>query len=79
MPPIDALILDFGEVLVRPQSAASIQRMADLVGLEVADFKERYWQHRLGYDSGLLSDAEYWRRVTDGVFSRLDLSPPSKP
>ena len=67
MPPIDALILDFGEVLVRPQSAASIQRLADLAGLEIADFKERYWQHRLGYDSGLLSDAEYWRRVTEGV------------
>ena len=41
MPPIDALILDFGEVLVRPQSVASIQRLADLVGLEIADFKER--------------------------------------
>ena len=67
MPLIDALILDFGEVLVRPQSAASIQRLADLAGLEIADFRERYWQHRLGYDSGLLSDAEYWRRVTDGV------------
>ena len=58
MPPIDALILDFGEVLVRPQSVASIQRLADLAGMEIADFKERYWQHRLGYDSGLLSDAE---------------------
>ena len=67
MPSIDALILDFGEVLVRPQSAASIQRLADLAGLEIADFKERYWQHRLGYDSGLLSDAEYWRRVTEGA------------
>jgi putative hydrolase of the HAD superfamily len=67
MPLIDALILDFGEVLVRPQSAASIQRLADLAGLEIADFRERYWQHRLGYDSGLLSDAEYWRRVTEGA------------
>ena len=68
MLPIDALILDFGEVLVRPQSAASIQRMADLVGLEVADFfKERYWRHQLTGGGELLSDAEYWRRVTDGV------------
>ena len=67
MRPIDCLILDFGEVLVRPQSAASIQRMADLAGLGTVDFKERYWQHRPGYDSGLLSDTEYWRRVTEGV------------
>jgi putative hydrolase of the HAD superfamily len=72
--PVDALILDFGEVLVRPQSAASIQRMADLAGLEISDFKERYWQHRPGYDSGVLSDAEYWRRVTEGgpVPARFD-------
>jgi putative hydrolase of the HAD superfamily len=67
MPPIDVLVLDFGEVLVRPQSAASIRRMADLAGLEIADFTERYWQHRLGYDSGRLSDADYWRRVTEGT------------
>jgi putative hydrolase of the HAD superfamily len=41
--------------------------MADLAGLELAAFKDRYWQHRLGYDSGALSSADYWRRVTAGV------------
>jgi len=63
---IDALILDFGEVLVRPQSAASIERMAQLARLEMDDFRHRYWLHRRDYDSGALSDVEYWRRVLDG-------------
>ena len=57
-----ALILDFGEVLVRPQSAASIAEMAGLAGLEVDEFRRRYWQHRPVYDGGAPAD-EYWRLV----------------
>lgn len=63
---VDALILDFGEVLVRPQSAASIKRMAQLARLEIDEFRRRYWLHRRDYDSGILSDEEYWRRVVRG-------------
>lgn len=63
---VDALILDFGEVLVRPQSAASIERMAQLARLEIDEFRRRYWLHRRDYDSGILSDEEYWRRVVRG-------------
>ena len=63
---IDALILDFGEVLVRPQAAPVIERMAKLVGLTTDDFKRRYWQHREAYDGGLAATA-YWRQVIDGV------------
>jgi putative hydrolase of the HAD superfamily len=63
---IDALILDFGEVLVQPQSPAVIERMARLVKLPAADFQRRYWLHREPYDSGLPA-ADYWRRVIDGL------------
>lgn len=65
--PFDALILDFGEVLVRPQSAASIERMAQLAQLEIDDFRHRYWLHRRDYDSGVVSDEDYWRRVLEGT------------
>jgi len=58
-----ALILDFGEVLARPQSAASIKAMADLAGLETEEFLERYWRHRPDYDAGRLSGTAYWQRV----------------
>src|SRR6187549_954128 len=60
---ITALILDFGEVLVRPQSAASIQGMAQLAKLETEEFHQRYWRHRPDYDGGRISATSYWRQV----------------
>jgi putative hydrolase of the HAD superfamily len=62
---IQALILDFGEVLVRPQSAASLTGLAQLAGLDVAEFQRRYWRHRRRYDSGELSAGGYWALVLD--------------
>lgn len=59
---VAGLILDFGEVLVRPQSDAIVADMADLAGLEVDEFRRRYWQHRPVYDGGAPAD-EYWRLV----------------
>jgi putative hydrolase of the HAD superfamily len=59
------LILDFGQVLVRPQSAAIVAEMARLAGLDVDEFHRRYWQHRPAYDRGETAD-RYWRRVLAG-------------
>lgn len=59
---VAGLILDFGEVLVRPQSEASVAEMAGVAGLDVDDFRRRYWQHRPVYDGGAPAD-EYWRLV----------------
>ena len=63
---IRALILDFGEVLVRPQSAEVVERMAQLVSLSTADFQRRYWSGREAYDRGLAA-GEYWRGVVEGL------------
>ena len=63
---LKGLILDFGEVLVRAQSPASLRRMASSVGLDVDDFRQRYWAHRDAYDGGL-PVADYWARVLSGV------------
>ncbi len=56
------LILDFGQVLVRPQPAPVVAEMAGLAGLDVDEFHRRYWQHRPGYDRGEPA-TRYWRRV----------------
>lgn len=64
--PVQALILDFGEVLVHPQSADAIARMAQLVHVTAEEFQKRYWSHRVAYDSGLPA-ADYWRRVLHGL------------
>jgi putative hydrolase of the HAD superfamily len=68
---VDALVLDYGEVLVRAQPPGSVERMAALAGIEEQEFRRRYWRWRLDYDRGVLSDDEYWRRVTDGGVIRL--------
>lgn len=60
-----ALILDFGEVLVRRQSASIATEMAHLARLEVDEFRRRYWEHRPFYDGGAPAD-DYWRRVLTG-------------
>jgi len=59
-----ALILDFGEVLTRPQSRDSVERLAAVADLSVDDFVARYWRHRPEYDNGL-AVGEYWRRVLE--------------
>jgi putative hydrolase of the HAD superfamily len=61
-----ALILDFGEVLTRPQPRESVERMAALARLPFDALVSRYWQHRREYDGGLPA-AEYWARVLDGL------------
>lgn len=63
MNPIQALILDYGQVLVRDQSAAVVKRMADLASLSTDEFHRRYWRHRPDYDSGRASATEYWQLV----------------
>ncbi len=60
----DALILDFGEVLTRPQPRDAVERMAAIARLPVDQFVSRYWRHRGAYDGGL-PVAEYWRRVLE--------------
>ena len=60
------LILDFGEVLTRPQPQPVLEQMASLAGLPPGQFVSRYWQHRAAYDGGL-TGTEYWTRVLDGL------------
>jgi putative hydrolase of the HAD superfamily len=59
-----ALILDFGEVLTRPQPGEAVERLAALAGLPLDEFVARYWRHRPDYDNGLQVD-EYWKRVLE--------------
>jgi putative hydrolase of the HAD superfamily len=55
-----AVIFDYGNVLCRPQMAADVDGMAEVVGLTRDRFEEIYWRHRLAYDEGKLDPFEYW-------------------
>lgn len=58
-----ALILDYGNVLSRPQRAESVEAMAQDAGASQEDFLRAYRLHRDAYDAGALPAADYWRRV----------------
>jgi putative hydrolase of the HAD superfamily len=62
MPILEGLILDFGEVLVEPQPAASVVRLAAVADMPLDEFTQGYWRQRLAYDAGL-SARDYWTSV----------------
>ncbi len=66
MPDLHALILDYGDVLSRPQRDRCVQAMADRLGVPEDAFRAAYRQHRRPYDAGLPA-ADYWRRVLDSL------------
>jgi putative hydrolase of the HAD superfamily len=56
------LILDYGNVLSRPQDESWFAPAARRVGASRAVLQAAYWRHRPDYDGGL-PVADYWRRV----------------
>lgn len=60
MIPISTVLFDYGNVLSLPQPVDAAQRLADLCGLTLAPFEERYWMSRAAYDLGELDGPGYW-------------------
>jgi putative hydrolase of the HAD superfamily len=69
-----ALILDYGNVLSRPQRVVSVEAMARDAGASPEDFRRAYRLHRDPYDAGELSAADYWRRVLETLGRRSTTS-----
>ncbi len=70
MPRLRALVLDLGEVLVRSQPPALVQRMADTAAVPLPAFQAAYWAHRPEFDrSG--SARRYWDDVLRDAGSAL--------
>jgi putative hydrolase of the HAD superfamily len=60
------LILDYGNVLSRPQDQTCMDEAARRLGTDAAAFRAAYWRHRPAYDADLPA-ARYWQRVADAV------------
>ena len=58
-----ALLVDYGEVISETQPEEMVARMATLIGLEVSEFRKRYWEHRPAYDEGSEARAFWYRSV----------------
>ncbi|HEX4219038.1 MAG TPA: HAD family phosphatase [Acidimicrobiales bacterium] len=59
---ITHLLVDYGEVISRPQPATILGQLARLGGVTVDLLRHRYWRYRPDYDRGLTSEA-YWSSV----------------
>ena len=60
------LVLDYGNVLSRPQDQTCMDEAARRLGADAAAFRAAYWRHRPAYDANLPA-ARYWQRVADAV------------
>jgi putative hydrolase of the HAD superfamily len=71
-----ALLVDFGEVISRPQPEEAVAAMAAEAGIALDVFHERYWANRAEYDRGA-SAQWFWSAVAgrpldaDGRLERL--------
>ena len=71
---IDALIFDYGGVLVRPQSKADEAAMAGILSLPVEQFHNLYWGRRADYDKADLSAEDYWHDIARQSGTKLAAS-----
>jgi putative hydrolase of the HAD superfamily len=69
------LILDYGNVLSRPQDQTWMDRVARELGADADAFRAAYWRHRHAYDADLPA-ADYWRRVL--AAARPDAATPAE-
>jgi putative hydrolase of the HAD superfamily len=63
MPPIRAVLFDFGLVLSGPPDPVARRRMEAILGATHADLQAAYWRHRDDYDLGVLNGTGFWRTV----------------
>lgn len=57
------VLFDFGEVLGRPQTPEDRAALADGAGVDLTTFDRRYWDGRHAYDSGDVTDHDYWSAI----------------
>jgi putative hydrolase of the HAD superfamily len=68
---IEAVILDYGEVLCYPPTAEEMGRMAGVFGMDAVAFRPLWDRNRLLYDRGDLSPEAYWSTVAKEAGTQL--------
>lgn len=63
MPPVHAVLFDFGKVLSLPPDPNVWQHMIHLSDLSEQQLDDGYWKFRDDYDAGLLTGDEYWSNI----------------
>jgi putative hydrolase of the HAD superfamily len=63
MPPIRAVLFDFGLVLSGPPDPVAWRRMEIILDTTDSELSTAYWGHRDDYDLGILNGVSFWRTV----------------
>ena len=63
MPPIRAVLFDFGQVLSGPPDPLARRRMETILNTTPSDLQTAYWRHRDDYDLGVLNGTSFWQTV----------------
>jgi putative hydrolase of the HAD superfamily len=69
---IKAVVFDYGQVISLPQDPTVIDRIADLAGVERANFASALWNSRSDYDRGIINAREYYRRILSKLSVKAD-------
>jgi putative hydrolase of the HAD superfamily len=64
MPPIHAVLFDYGLVLSGPPDPNARSRMETILNTTRPELRTAYWRHRDDYDLGVLTGAGFWRDVS---------------
>jgi putative hydrolase of the HAD superfamily len=67
MPPIQAVLFDYGMVLSGPPDPAAWQRIKTITGLTEDLMHREYWAYRHAYDRGDLNAAAFWHKTATGA------------
>jgi len=63
MPPVHAVLFDYGMVLSGPPDPAAWARIRSLTGLSEDALHREYWNNRHAYDRGDLNAEAYWSKA----------------
>jgi putative hydrolase of the HAD superfamily len=64
MPPISAVLFDYGMVLSAPPLPSAWERMKSITGIDEDALHAGYWHYRHAYDRGTHTGEEFWRLAT---------------
>jgi putative hydrolase of the HAD superfamily len=73
MPPVQAVLFDYGMVLSGPPDPAAWERIRIISGLDEPTLQREYWAHRHAYDRGDLTGHDFWTRAASA--SAITLTP----
>jgi putative hydrolase of the HAD superfamily len=72
--PDQVVVFDYGDVISTAQSDHDRRAMLRTAQAEADEFWPSYWRHRDNLDHGVITTAEYWRRIGTDLGSEFSVA-----